>query len=188
MDHLLACARAFEHLLDIKYHIILGRKGKLTELNLIFSPSEFHHLIGIHKLLDLHLAKGNREKIFRQILSAKISITDIQKSHYFSQLQKRIELFDQIENILDSNQLVFRYNKSLRYFSMIEATYLLSTPYQNTDIYIFLDNKEENFFCRSFFPKEDTDYTRGQPIYTLLKKEKINLSNGNVITQFNRLT
>lgn len=92
------------------------------------------------------------------------------------------------EHLLDSNQSIFRYNKSLRYFSMIEATYLLSTPYQNTDIYIFLDHKEESFFCRSFFPKEDADYTKGQPIYTLLKKEKINLSTGNVITQCNRLT
>ena len=62
MDRLQICAKAFEHLLDIKYHIIIGRKGKLTELNLFFELTEFHHLIGLHKLHDLRLARGNREK------------------------------------------------------------------------------------------------------------------------------
>ena len=188
MDHLLSCAKAFEHLLDIKYHIILGRKGKLTELNILFDPTEFHHLIGLHKLHDLRLARGNREKIFQQILTGDISMDEIKKSRYFSSIQKRIEPFDQIEHLLDSNRLVFRYNEKLQSFSMIEAEYLLSTPYQNTDIYIFLDQKEDNFFCRSFFPKEEKDYTKGQAIYTLLKKEKITLSTGTVITQYDRLT
>ena len=64
MDHLQLCAKAFEHLLDIKCHIIIGRRGKLTELNLFFEPTEFHHLIGLHKLPNLRLARGNSEKFF----------------------------------------------------------------------------------------------------------------------------
>ncbi len=32
MDHLLECAEAFEQLLDVQYHIVLGRKNRLTEL------------------------------------------------------------------------------------------------------------------------------------------------------------
>ena len=50
MDHLYACAKAFEHLLDFQYHIIIGRKGKSVELNILFDSTEFHHLIGLHKL------------------------------------------------------------------------------------------------------------------------------------------
>ncbi|MDO4337254.1 MAG: PBECR4 domain-containing protein [Eubacteriales bacterium] len=46
MDYLKTCAKAFERLLDVKYHIIIGRKGKLTELNILFDPTEFHHLVG----------------------------------------------------------------------------------------------------------------------------------------------
>ena len=64
MDHLLECAEAFEQLLDVQYHIVLGRKNRLTELTLRFDPTEFHHLVGLHKLRDLRLARGNREKIF----------------------------------------------------------------------------------------------------------------------------
>ena len=43
MDHLLECAEAFEQLLDVQYHIVLGRKNRLTELTLRFDPTEFHH-------------------------------------------------------------------------------------------------------------------------------------------------
>ena len=107
MDHLQSCAKAFEHLLDFQYHIIIGRKGKSVELNILFDPTE-------------------------------------------------IEPFIQIENFLDSNKLIFRYNQKLQTFSLIEAEYLLSTPYENTDIYIFLDRQKEpgHFFCRS--PASDT--------------------------------
>ena len=38
MDHLLECAEAFEQLLDVQYHIVLGRKNRLTELTLRFDP------------------------------------------------------------------------------------------------------------------------------------------------------
>ena len=90
MDHLLECAEAFEQLLDVQYHIVLGRKNRLTELTLRFDPTEFHHLVGLHKLRDLRLARGNREKIFYQILSKTICMEDIKKSRYFPEIQDRM--------------------------------------------------------------------------------------------------
>ena len=190
MDHLQSCAKAFEHLLDFQYHIIIGRKGKSVELNIFFDPTEFHHLVGLHKLHDLRIARENREKVFQQILTGNISMNDLKKSQYFPSIQKRIEPFVHIENFLDSNKLIFRCNQKLQMFSLIEAEYLLSTPYENTDIYIFLDRqkKPDCFFCRSFFQKEEKDYTKGQAIYTLLKKEKINLRTEEKIIQYDRLT
>ena len=190
MDHLQSCAKAFEHLLDFQYHIIIGRKGKSVELNILFDPTEFHHLVGLHKLHDLRIARENRDKVFQQILTGNISINDLKKGQYFPNIQKRIEPFIQIENFLDSNKLIFRYNQKLQTFSLIEAEYLLSTPYENTDIYIFLDRQKEPdyFFCRSFFQKEEKDYTKGQAIYTLLIKEKINLRTEEKIIQYDRLT
>lgn len=75
-------------------------------------------------------------------------------------------------------------------FSVIDADYLLSTPYAKNDIYIFLAKQKETgrYFCRSFFPKEQKDYTKGQAIYTMLYKEKIFLSTGLNQIQYNRLT
>ncbi len=117
-------------------------------------------------------------KFFIKYLYLNISINDLKKSRYFSNIQERLEPLSQIENLLDSNKLIFRYNAKLQSYSLIEAEYLLSTPYKNTDIYIFLDQRPETnqFFCRSFFPKEGKDYTKGQAIYTLLKKDKITFS------------
>ena len=46
-------------------------------------------------------------------------MNEIRKNQYFSSIQKRIEPFDQIENLLDSNQLVFRYNEKLQSFSIV---------------------------------------------------------------------
>ena len=101
MDHLLECAEAFEQLLDVQYHIVLGRKNRLTELTLRFDPTEFHHLVGLHKLRDLRLARGN------QILSKTICMEDIKKSRYFPEIQDRMFFFDKIEYLLDSNKTVF---------------------------------------------------------------------------------
>ena len=37
MDGLLTCAKAFEDLLPVKYHIIIGRKGKFVDLTVSHS-------------------------------------------------------------------------------------------------------------------------------------------------------
>lgn len=90
-----------------------------------------------------------------------------------------------VRAVFDKNDLVFRYNRKFQALSLIEAEYLLSTPHEYTDVYIFLDKKDEagNFFCRSFFPKEDRDYTKGQAVYTLLKKEKIKIDPAQTATE-----
>ena len=83
MDGLLTCAKAFEDLLPVKYHIIIGRKGKSVDLTVSFEAVEFHHLVGLHKLHDLRLSRASREKVFSQILSGQITLEDIKKSRYF---------------------------------------------------------------------------------------------------------
>ena len=114
---------------------------------------------------------------------------DIKKSRYFPEIQDRMFFFDKIEYLLDSNETIFRYNEKLQTFSMIEAEYLLSTPYKEMDIYIFLDRNIEQgyFFCRSFFQKGEKDYTKGQAVYTLLKKEITIVSTGKTVVQYDRL-
>ena len=112
------------------------------------------------------------------------------KSRYLPQIENRFEPLALIEQLLDDNRLVFRYNAKLNQFSLIEADYLLSTPLENSDIYIFIAEHKDTgkYFCRSFFPKEKKDYTEGQPRYTMLYKEKKNLTTGETIIQYDRLT
>ena len=87
MDGLLTCAKAFEDLLPVKYHIIIGRKGKSVDLTVSFEAVEFHHLVGLHKLHDLRLSRASREKVFSQILSGQITLDDIKKSRYFCHIK-----------------------------------------------------------------------------------------------------
>lgn len=119
MDGLLTCAKAFENLLPVKYHIIIGRKGKSVDLTVSFQAVEFHHLMGLHKLHDLRLSRANREKVFSQILSGQITLDDVKKSRYFCSIQKRLDPFQKIEELFDKNDLIFRYNRKLQAFSLI---------------------------------------------------------------------
>ena len=189
MDRLQECAKAFQKLFDTQYHIIIGRKGKSVDLTVEFVPLDFHHLMGLGKLKDLHIATQNREQVFFRILDGSISDTLINKSRYISQIQNRFSPLASIEQIFDDNRLVFRYNEKQDNFSLIQADYLLSTPHDNADIYIFIAQKELSgmYYCRSFFPREDKDYTVGQTRYTLLFKEKITVSTGKREIQYDRL-
>ena len=190
MDKLFECTKAFEKLINTQYRIIIGRKGKSIELKIVFSKIDFHHLMGLGKLKDLRIAKRNREKVFNEIQSGIITYKDISASRYIELIQDRFYPLINIEHLLDDNRLVFRYNAKLNQFSLIEADYLLSTPYHGTDIYIFIARNEYNgtYYCRSFFPKEQTDYTRGQPVYTMLYKEKLHLLTGKSEIQYDRLS
>ena len=42
-----------------------------------------------------------------------------------------------LEQLLDSNQLIFKYNAKRNTMSVIQAEYLLFTPFDATEIYIF---------------------------------------------------
>ena len=78
MDSLQLCAQAFASLLNIKYHFLLGRTGK-------------------------------------------IPLSNLGKSRYFPIIQKRIDPLTHLEEILDSNRFVFRYNTNRQTFSRIKA-------------------------------------------------------------------
>ena len=190
MDKLLTCATAYKNLLNIQYRVVIGRKGKTETLLIRFSEWDFHHLMGLGKLKDLRVARKNRKQVFQEIITGQTTYQTLAVSQYFSSIENRFDPLAEIENLLDDNRLVFRYNAKLNQYSLIEADYLLSTPYNGTDIYIFVAENPDTgcFYCRSFFPKEEKDYARGQAIYTMLYKEKINLLTGERIIQYDRLT
>lgn len=187
MDKLYACALAFKELLDTEYHIIIGRKNKLTKIIIKFEDYHFHHLMGLGKLKDIEFSTPNRTLIFNQILKRKITYEDIKQSNFISKIENRFTPLSNIESILDLNNLVFKYNQNNLKFSNIQSEYLLSTIYHENEIYVFISKDMEAYFCRSFFPKEKIDYTNGQMKYTLLQKIKVNKITGIKTIQFNRL-
>lgn len=191
MDLLMECASVFRNLMDYQYRFTLGRKGRLKEITLGFSETDFHHLVGLHKLKDTEIARANRSMVFRDILARRITYDTIAKSAFIEEILSRLEAFPNLEVLLDHDQLVFRYNKKIYPYSAIESEFLLKMGDRTIlDItFLFLDKAEHGiYYCRSFFPMERTDYTKEQMQYTLLKKEKINTRTGAVTIQYDRLT
>lgn len=190
-DKLQRCALAFQKLIDTQYEIIIGRKGQMSKIILNFSEMEFVHLAGLHKLVDNDFFRtASRKKVFDYAVDGKISYNSLTKSKNFDFVKERIEYLEFLESMLDSNDIIFKYNSKKNVFSLIQADYLLQSAHDSRDIYIFLDRVEnsDSHFCRSFFPKGDRDYTAGQAKYTLLYKKKINKITSEAKIQYDKLS
>lgn len=191
MDLLKQCAQGFENLIPYQYHIIIGRKGKTLEFTISFDRVDFHHLAGLHKLRDnLRFQTGKRSDIMKEILDGRLTFSQAEQSAYFDEMKLRLLPLSHLEQFLDSNEIIFRYNAKVHTFSAIQADYLLQNDYEGTPVYLFLAQRssESTQVCRTFFPKAGTDYAEGQPRYTLLKKEKRNIITNEIIVQYDRLT
>lgn len=82
----------FNILLRHRYHFILGRKEKIKEFIISFDKSDFHHLAGLHKLKDnAKVQNGKRADIFDSILTEKITLEQIQKSEFYTEMEKRLD-------------------------------------------------------------------------------------------------
>ncbi|MCM1188469.1 MAG: PBECR4 domain-containing protein [bacterium] len=191
MDLLLQCAQNFKRLIPYQYRMVIGRKGKTLDFTVSFSNTDFHHLAGLHKLRDnARFQTGKRADILQEILDGRLTFSTAKQSDFFYEMEPRLLPLAELENFLDSNKLIFRYNPKANPFSAIKADYLLENDFRGTPVYLFLAQRsgENTLFCRTFFPKSDKDYTHGHPRYTLLKKEKLCLTTGEIITQYDRLT
>ena len=139
MDLLQTCAVGFHQLLTYQYHIVAGRKGRTIDFTISFDPSDFHHLAGLHKLTDnVRFLTGKRANIMQEILSGNLTLSHAQRSVFFKQMEPRLKPLAHLEEFLDSNEIVFRYNSKVHAFSAIQADYLLQNSFEGTPVYLFL--------------------------------------------------
>lgn len=179
MADILQAAKSFKNLLDVEYQILLGKKNKQLNLSIDFERLHFYHLAGLHYLKDLaDTLKGDRKIVFEKILDGKITQADLESSIHYPEIKDRIEYLVYLESLMDSNETIFKYNPALEAFSAIRADFLLKNQVQARNIFIFLSGDKSNgkYFCRSFFPQTDKDYSLGQTNWTLLYKKKLRKS------------
>ena len=173
-----------------EYKIKLGRKGKLTEFTIDFESSDFFHLIGLHKLHDIINGRISTDRIFYYCLKGNITYDEISKSEFFSNLGNRFEYFNRIEEMLDSNNIIFKCNtNNMKGFSKIVADFELKNITDELTFYLFMEKRKysQNQYCKSFIQDDIVDYTYGQSKMTLLYKEKINKYNNKSVIQFDRM-
>ena len=189
MDPLFSSATAFLALTQHEYRFTIGRKGVTRELRLSFSPDDFHHLAGLHKIRDNDFIRtAKRSKVFDAILNGSITMEILEHSRYYDEVADRIDLAGKLEQLLESSQIVFRFSaQMLPFYSKIDADYLLECAYGGI-VYIFLIAGDDpgNYRCKSLFYKTKRDYTFGQERYTLLRTVKLNVATGEAAEIFQR--
>ena len=174
-------------MLDTEYRFIIGRKGISREIQLIFDKKDCYHLMGLQYLTDRPELSRDRGAIFDEIMTRVISRERIESSDLYIRIQERINALPLLEQMLDSNDTIFKYNKTANTFSKIQAEFLLKNKLLGRNIFLFLSKNFNNqFFCRSFFPETKIDYSYRQASWTLLHKKKINRLTGTEVILYDR--
>lgn len=188
MHNIYDCVDSFASLLDTEYQLILGRKGEAVSLKVTFDKKDCFHLMGLQYLTDRPELSRDRGKIFDEIKARVLTKEQIESSDLYEQIADRIDLLPFLEDLFDSNDTVFKYNEKKNSFSMIKADYLMKNRLVDKNVFIFLSKeKNDTYFCRSFFQETNRDYTKNQASWTLLYKEKINRMTGQSVVLYDRL-
>ena len=189
-DILYDAAIEYQKLKNVKYKIILGRKGHAYNIMLHFPPESFFHLSGLQHLEDLTFPSTNRERIYKEILKKKLTINDINISVFYDEyfIEERLLNFRFLRDMIESNSFYYLINarEYIRY-TTIKADYLCEHKESLRVLYLFLvierlypKFKNECKGC-SFFTKHDCDYTVGTSKTTTLMIEKIENENTTII-------
>ncbi len=188
MHNIYDCVDSFASLLDTEYQLILGRKGEAVSLKITFDKKDCFHLMGLQYLTDRPELSRDRGKIFDEIKTRVLTKEQIESSDLYEQIVDRVDLLPFLEDLFDSNDTVFKYNDKKNSFSMIKADYLMKNRLVDKDVFIFLSkDKNGTYFCRSFFPETNRDYSKNQASWTLLYKEKLKKSTGQSAVLYDRL-
>ena len=107
------CISSFTPLLSTEYEIFLGRKSVAVKLIITFDKKDCFHLMGLQYLVDRPELSRDREKIFDAIKSGVITREQIESSDFYHKIQDRVHFLPLLEQMLDSNDTVFKYNQHL---------------------------------------------------------------------------
>lgn len=89
MDLLQLCAQKYAELCYYTYDCTIARKNTAIDLHFTFSPYEFRHLAGLHRLEHDRL-RSNSERVFKDILSCKLTLADLRQAHNWSAESEKI--------------------------------------------------------------------------------------------------
>ena len=163
-----------ENLANRRFKITIKKKDEEQSIERLFLPCHFYHLAGLHKLTDLPFLKRSSENIYREILSQKITYSDIQKSEYISEMSDRFIYHGEMLNLLNAKSLYF---KSLHgRFKNIPADCVLTNTIAINERYgfLFMRRSENVYFPCSFFTRnEQREYTKEGTRWTVLSITEI---------------
>ena len=180
MDLLQQAADSYSNMLNYEYCITVGKNGKLTSYILQFTEDEFKHVAGLHKLKNLdEIRRSSSKKLLDDISQSTLTLSDIQNSREYPQIEKRLRNMSYLEYYLDNATSFYNWDiEKAAAFSRIKANIML--PYKsqinnNEMAYVFFKHKNNNILqLTDYFTEtakvENTvtlisdkrDYTKGQ--------------------------
>ena len=181
--------------MNYKYIFTYGYKNKLSRISIIFPPEKYPHLAGFQYLNDINIPRYNSKKTVDKILDDSICQNLIQKSQNYEEFVKpRLNALIRLKNTLEEDFLLYAYMPRFYSFAtQIKADYLISKSFSPKD-YIFIiksdslfEQSDYNFVCCSTFEQTNRNYAENQRQRTVLKKERINISTGDLTVLYNRL-
>lgn len=166
MRNVLDCINAFIPLLSTEYELVLGRKGVSVTLRISFDKKDCFHLMGLQYLVDRPELSRDRGRVFDEIADGTITIEKIESSDFYNKIEQRVHFLPLLEQMIDSNDTVFKYNKKANMFTgnplPIQQTYSAggvfngsvkwdgsssSQTYQASGVTISVSNGTEDLFA-----------------------------------------
>lgn len=154
--------------------IVISKKKQYKNICIDFHDSDFFHLAGLHKLKDKrNLLKGSKSRIFDNLINDNSLSEKLKTSKYYSDIEDRLLMVSDLQNILQkcNNIKVFSYKKNAAGFSKIEADYTIKFMYKQKQCYLFLNERNNNFYVCCSLIKEDRNFTLFNNQYKLEKVE-----------------
>lgn len=177
-----SAAKAYKKLMKTEYHIVLGRKGNINTLDIVFMPDNFYHLAGFHKLKQRYAFQQHTSAwILDHIIDETITVKIIENDKNFNMITERLYALEILEQALDSVKTRFySYDrKKVVFATKITADYLAKAGIgDGTVIFSFFVRADNKYCMNSIFQEVAYDYSSRQTQYTVLLKEKKTNNNG----------
>ena len=192
MDALQQCAQKYAELCGYTYECTIARKNTLQVLRFTFSPYEFRHLAGLHRLESKCLRK-NSERLLKDALAGKLTLADLQKASNWPKEAKtilgRLTALSQLDVLMDEFLLIYGFSAQKlvpAIHTKIEADYLIRFELEDGRTFFFSVRQKEDYCGRSLFINNEQDYSAGQTKYTLLEKSRTNIQTGETALLYQR--
>ena len=118
--------------------------------------------MGLQYLVDRPELSRDRGRVFDEIADGTITIEKIESSDFYNKIEQRVHFLPLLEQMIDSNDTVFKYNKKANMYSMIEADYLMENNMESRNLFLFyLMMKEIIISVVHFSQKKRLIYQRG---------------------------
>ncbi|MGN0468469.1 MAG: PBECR4 domain-containing protein [Acutalibacteraceae bacterium] len=172
------CAELYSTLLKKDY--IFTLEGDIR-FKLFFNEGNFIHLLGLHKLKDiseLNTKSNSAAKIYKNILSGKLSVDKIQNSGFYNMIEKRVENFQEIKNMLNADKckIIVDFDSRLVSDTELKKTkYILYRHKGGGYVHFTMGFKGNGIYPETFFFENSKRYVNGQVLLDVKNIEVIDI-------------